>query len=217
MIEKQIKEQKTMNAGRVGKLGMLHLNGNVLCAIDTETTGPLAGFNDIIQICVLPLDAALNPLREVIPFYCDLKPKRPENCGKDNIVRNRMKLCKAAIDGLDAEFARDLFEEWFEKLKLVYPHKISPLASNWAHDRAFLIDWLGRESFNQFFDSRFRDTQAVALYLNDRNDFRAERARFGRVGLTSLCRELKVSNEFAHDALQDCIATTEVYKQLIKI
>lgn len=56
---------------------MQHLNGNLLCCIDTETTGLISGTHDIWQIAVLPLDENIQPLKGVFPFYMDIKIKDP--------------------------------------------------------------------------------------------------------------------------------------------
>jgi DNA polymerase III epsilon subunit-like protein len=58
--------------------GMVHLNGNLLCAVDVETTGIIPGFHDLIQVAALPLNADLEPLKTVPPFYMNLKPEYPE-------------------------------------------------------------------------------------------------------------------------------------------
>jgi DNA polymerase III epsilon subunit-like protein len=216
-IEKQVAEQPVMGYKKVALLGSLHLNGNVICAVDTETTGLIAGFHDIIQICVLPLNSVLEPMKEVIPFYCDIKPKRIENCDPESTKVNRGLLTHAAINGIDPDRAADLLDEWVQKLKLAPDKRISPLASNWPHDRDFIRDWIGRETMTQFFDGRYRDTQAAALFLNDLADWKTEQIPFPRVGLRSLCTKLKVEHEFAHDALQDCLATANCYRKMLKL
>lgn len=195
---------------------MVHLNGNLLCVVDTETTGDRPGFHDLIQICVLPLDSELEPYTKIVPFYTLLKPRRPENCHSDIIGKNRERICDAAIRGLDPDMACDLFDEWYGKLGLLEKKRISPLAQNWPFDRAFLIDWLGPESFDRYFDARYRDTMVAALYENDRADFKAEPHPYPKVNLQYLASQLRVMTDRSHDALADCLTTAEVYRQLVK-
>lgn len=196
------------------KASLLNLNGNVLCAIDCETTGPRAGFHDLIQVCVLPLDNELKPQRGIMPFYIDLIPRRPEN---SPLKMNRQRLCNVMIHGLDADRAADLFDEWLKKLKLGYQKRIAPLAADWPPDREFVIDWLGREHFEQYFDARYRCTQAAALYINDRADFQVEQIPFARVGLPSIANRLYVEQVSKHDALNNCVTVAECYRKMVKM
>jgi DNA polymerase III epsilon subunit-like protein len=197
------------------RMGMNHLNGHLLCAIDCETTGNRPGFHDMIQICVLPLDYKLDPWKEFIPFYTALQLKRPENISEDARMKSRLKASEAQLHGLDPWRAADLFEEWFEKLKLAPGKRIVPLAHNWVFDRGFIIDWLGEENFRQFFDGRYRDTMVSASFMNDRADFHIEPYPYPKVNLEYLASTLKIPHGRAHDALGDCLTTAAVYKQIV--
>jgi len=196
---------------------VIHLNGNVLCAVDTETTGDRVGHHDVIQICVLALNCDIRPDLKVVPFYTYLKPRRPENClHEEDLKIGRAKLCEAQLNGLDPDRAADLFDEWFEKLGLAPGKRISPLAQNWPFDRGFLIDWLGHENFEHYFDARFRDTMAVASFENDIAAFRVEPYPYQKVKLQYLASTLRVeANGKAHDALRDCLTVAEVYRRMI--
>lgn len=195
---------------------MRHLNGHVMCVVDTETSGLIAGHHDLIQVCVLPIDAKLEVRRDIVPFYTGLQLKRPENIDPELKIGSKMKLAEAQTNGLDPYRAADFFEEWFEKLKLPPGKRIIPLAHNWPFDRAFLVDWLGNENFNQFFDSRYRDSMVSANFCNDRADFMNEPYPYPKVNLSYLAAVLKIPHERAHDALGDCVVTLETYKRMIR-
>ena len=111
--------------------------------------------------------------------------------------------------------AADLFDEWFQKLGTKIGKKIAPLGQNWPFDRAFILNWLGQETFNQMFDPRYRDTMVVANYLNDHADFRLEPYPFSKVNLAWLAKVCNVPHEQAHDALQDCYITAQIYKHMV--
>lgn len=194
---------------------MIHLNGNILCVVDVESTGDRPGYHDLIQVCVLPLDSELRPGKKMIPFYTLVKPRRPENCHPDVMDQQRSRICEATIKGLDPDVACDLFDEWYNKLGLRDNKRISPLAQNWPFDRAFMIDWLGHESFARYFDGRYRDTMSAALFENDRADFKAEPYPYAKVNLQYLASTLKVTVDKAHDALADCVTTAEVYRLIV--
>lgn len=201
---------------RETRRSMIHLNGNVLCVIDCETSGSIPGIHDLIQICILPLDADLKPWRGINPFYMDLQPKRPENWDPDDVKTTRTRFCEAKIKGMNPDQACTLFDEWFAKLAMPPGKRISPLAQNWPFDREFIIDWLGRESVHQYFDARYRDTMAGALLMNDIAYFRVNTAPYAKVNLTWLAKTHDIPHERAHDALADCVVTAEVYRQMIK-
>ncbi len=195
--------------------GLGHLNNNLLCAVDCETTGDVPGFHDIIQVCVLPLDGMLKPAKGIVPFYCAIQPKRPENIDADAMKRNRQLILDSMTNGLEAYRAADLFDEWIKQLKFGYEKRVAPLAQNWPFDRGFIIDWLGKESFSQYFDSRYRDTMVAASFLNDLADFKSEPIPYAKYNLAWLAKTLDVPHERAHDALQDCIVTAEVYRRMM--
>jgi len=194
---------------------MTHLNGNLLVAIDIETTGLRPGYHDLIQIAVLPLDASIKPLKSAPPFYMELAPKRPENIEPGASKIHRIDLAELMLRALCPWKASEYFEIWFEKLGLPHGKRLAPLAQNWVFDRGFIIDWLGEKAFSDFFDARYRDTMAAALFCNDHADFTNEKIPYPKVNLTYLASQLTVVNDRAHDALQDCITTAEVYRRMV--
>lgn len=194
---------------------MIHLNGNHLCVIDVETTGTIPGYHDLIQVAFLPLDSKLEPRQDILPFYCDLQPKRPENWDPESSKVTRTTLLDVQERGIEPYRAADLFDEWLLQFKFAPNKRLSPLAHNWPFDRGFIIDWLGRESFNQYIDGRYRDSMAVALYENDRADFMTEPYPFAKVNLPWLAKQYNIPHDRAHDALADCLVTAKVYKKQV--
>lgn len=210
---------------------MRHLNGNLLVVIDTETTGFKPGFNDILEICVMPLDHQLKPDMTINPFVMELQPKRLENIdlealriqGKnlDMIVKQKMcsdrkRLVRIATNGCDADLAADIFGDWFDSLNLAPFKKLMPIACNWPYDRGFIIDWLGPTAFEHYFHSQYRDVMCMALYDNDTSNWRGESFEYPKCNLQYLCTTLGIERSGSHNALDDVIATAEVYRRLIQ-
>lgn len=196
--------------------GMTHLNNNLMCVVDCETTGDTPGHHDVYQVCVLPLNADLKPFKDLAPFYCDMQLKRPENIDPDVYRKHKQQICTAQIGGLDPYRAADLFDEWFQKLHLPYKKQIVPIAQNWPFDRGWLIDWLGKVSFQEYFSPLYRDTMTASLFSNDRADFHNEPVPFAKNNLKWLSKTFGIPHDRAHDALQDCIVTAEVYRQMCR-
>lgn len=198
---------------------MFHWYGNQLCAIDTETTGLEAGWHEIIQICILPLDSHCKPRRDVMPFYIDLKPESPERVDPQALKVNGLKLSEIALRGYDREAAKQLLMDWLEKLDLAHNKygerkKIIPLGQNYSFDKGFITAWLGIETYNDLFHWEIRDTKRIANYLNDHAAFHGEQPPFSKTSLNWLANKLHVEVDQAHDALSDCVTTAEVYRKL---
>lgn len=202
------------------KNAMVHWNGDQMCVIDTETTGLEAGWHEIIQICILPLDSNIRPRKDVLPFYIEMIPEHPERASPEAMRVNKLDFAKIAQRGHDREKAKDLLDEWIKKLELPYTHygnrkRIIPLGQNYAFDQDHIRAWLGLETYSEYFQHRYRDTMITANYLNDRAAMHAEKTPFSKTKLSWLCNKLNVTNERAHDALADCVATAEVYRKLL--
>ena len=195
--------------------GLIHINNNILCAVDVETTGLVAGWHDIYQIAILPLGPDLRPMKDVIPLYLDLQVTSPERIDKKAVKMNREQFALKQQRALDPWTGADLFDQWFERLDLPTYKKIMPLAQNWPFDRAFIAHWLGKENFEHTFSVLYRDTMVVTQFHSDLMDHRGDTIVFPQYNLQYLCQKLGIKNAKPHDALQDCIATAEVYRRLL--
>ncbi len=203
---------------------MQHLNGKMLCVIDTETTGLDPRFHEIWQICIMPLDNNLRPSKDRFPFYIMIKPEHPEyiDWSVNVFKKNKAKIMDAMNRGHDREAAVDLLEDWINKLGLPmnkYGNRclIEPLGQNFGFDRGFMEQWLTVSRYQEWFDYHYRDLMHASLFLNDRANFHAEPVPFSKVNLRWLCNQLGVLNKDshdAHDALADCVATAECYRRL---
>lgn len=196
--------------------GLVHLNGKLMAAIDFETTGLVAGWNEIIQIAVLPLDANLQPNPDLRPFYHNISPKFPERQGEGGAGNvHGLNLNDLMLNAPSSEKVADLLVDWWERLDLPATKCLVPLAHNWAFESSFGKAWLGDDLFNQIFHSHARDGMLLAGSMNDRAAFAGEPVPFPRVGLLALCKQLGVVNENPHDALSDSIAEAKVYRGLL--
>ncbi len=191
---------------------LLTLHGNLLAAVDVETTGRQAGWHEIVQIAVQPLDAHIEPLQGVLPFYMNVRPEYLRRIESEAMGVHKINLEDLRQSALDKMKVADLFDEWFQRLDLPYRKSLVPLAHNWSFEAGFLKDWLGLESFNQIFHPHPRDTMGLALNIADRAVFRGEPIPFEKFGLPALCHHFGIELLDHHDALADCLATAQLYK-----
>ncbi len=196
--------------------GLRHLNGNCLCAIDVETTGLTPGHHEIYQVALLPLDPDLKPMK-IIPFYQDLQILYPDRIDKKAVKMNRTVFAQKQQRAMDPFTAADLLDTWMERLELPIYKRICPLAQNWPFDRSFLIEWLGKKSFEHLFSPWYRDTMVVSQFHSDLMDLHGEHIVFPEHNLAYLGQKLSIKNQKPHDALQDCVTTAEVYRRLLRL
>ena len=194
---------------------LVHLNGNLMAAIDFETTGLEPGYHEIIQVAVVPLNSDLLPNPEIRPFYHNIAPKHPQRAAKGALQINGHDLADLMLNAPSSEKVADLLVEWFEALDLPATKKLVPLAHNWVFEKTFGQAWLGSELFGHMFHFLPRDGMALALAIKDRAAFASEPDPFDKVSLNQLCKKLHVVNENPHDALGDAIAEAKVYRALV--
>lgn len=196
---------------------MPHLNGNLLVAIDLETTGLRAGFHEPVQIAVVPLDSDCKPLGGIRPFYTQIKPIHPERANGHAMQVNGLDIDNLLLYGLDSDRVLDLLLEWIGGLHIPSRKKLVPLAHNWAFESSFLHVWLGEDMMDQLFMGHARDAMLYALSLNDRAFFAGEPAPFSKVGLTYLAKQFNIVNDHPHDALCDALTEAAVYRAMLRM
>ena len=197
--------------------GLLHLNGNLLCSVDLETTGRQPGFHEICQIACVPLGPDLKPSPTLRPFYTEIKPDFPERAEPQALAKHGIPLEQLLLHAPEQDKVKDLFVEWFERLDLPFKKSLVPMAHNWAFESSFLKAWLGVTLFDELWFSHARDGMLLAISINDKFAMRGEALPFNRVSLGSLCNKFNIVNINAHDALSDAIAEAEVYRALLQL
>jgi len=196
---------------------MLHLNGNLMAAVDLETTGVRPGYHEIVQIAILPLDADFHPLAAVKPFYTLMKPQFPKRAEKGAMAKNNLQINDLLLSAPEPDKVADYLVEWFESLRLPIGKSLIPLAHNWAFESSFLKAWLGITMVDQIFHAHCRDSMILASAINDKAAFACEDYPFTRVNLNYLCKKLKIENLNAHDALSDARAESKLYRTLLQM
>ncbi|HPT70866.1 MAG TPA: hypothetical protein PLE74_01130 [Candidatus Cloacimonadota bacterium] len=195
---------------------MKHLNDNLLCVVTTFLTGPDHQRDDILQICITPLDRFLKVDGSIAPFIATMNPRRG-NCDKDWLGNDFSKMEQLIRNGIDPDFVQDQLEKWFVKYRIRETKLIMPLAYNWALSRSFLIDWLSIDSFNGYFDYRYRDIMTASIYCNDRAYWHEEDYPYPKHNLTYICNQCGVDYKKSNDIMQQSMAIAACYRQMMGV
>ncbi len=194
-----------------------HHNGNLLTAVDLETTGTDPEVHDIIQIGIQPLTVNFDPHPDFEPFYVSVRPLRPENA---NPMATRVHhldmdhLVKYAAHPDDVETA---LVDYFGELPLAFNRRLIPVAHNGSFEKLFLTKWLGVELYDRMFLGVIRDSQIAATYINDHAATQGRDVPFEKVTLEYLCDYFGIENLNPHDALSDAIAGARLYHRLTQM
>lgn len=194
----------------------VHCNGNVICSIDVETTGLVAGHHDMVQIAIVVLNEKYEPNKAINPFYTDLKPIHPERADPKAMKVNKLSVDDLLINGIEPWDAADIFGKWFEKLNLGSRKRIMPLGYNYPFDASFIRAWLGDEEYEHYFHYEIRDAKPTVMFLNDRAWWKADRIPFPKTSLTYVASQLGIPTDRSHDALGDAVTAAAVWKTLLR-
>ena len=195
--------------------GLTHLYGNVMAAVDYETTGRRPGYHEIIQIAIVPLDNDLRPSKEIRPFYTNLKPLYPERAEKRAGNVHGLDIDDLLLHAPEPDRVKDLLLEWFERLDIPAGKVLVPLAANSPFESSFTKPFLGVDQMDSIFHSHWRDTMITGIYLNDKAAFAGEPIPFPRVGLKAMAKKFGIINPRPHDAFADAVTEAEVYRALV--
>lgn len=202
---------------------MVHWNGGIACAVDVEATGDEAGYHEVCQIAILPLDSNLSVRKDINPFYINIKPDNPERADRDAMRVNGLSLNELGTKGIDSIAAIDLFRKWYEKHVPLdksgnYQTKIRVVGYNVAaYDKGMIDKWLlkGGLRFYDFFHYHIADAMVIADYINTRYAIRGYDIPFKKLSQSWVARHLGIEVLNAHDALADCTVVAQIYKQLL--
>jgi len=184
-----------------------------MTATDVETTGFTAGFHEIVEVAFVVLNSDLEPTDDY--FYMRINPTHPHRCDPEAMAVHGITL-EELEKWPTGDVVLDMFDTWFNNLKLPLNKKLCCLAHNWSMECKFYDAWFGEELMSKYF-SLPRDSLRVATYLNDRACFRCEALPFpDSCQLKDVCSRLGVPYENGHNALADSIATAGAYKELLR-
>ena len=199
---------------------MVHLNGNLLAAVDVKTTGQDSTAHEIYEIGIIPLDSFIVRRQDKLPLDLLIRPERPDLVDWKFLEHrhSRVQIRKAIDEGHPPHVARMLFDRWLSDLQLPERKRIAPVGYNFAHESRFLREWLGHNTYETIFDDlELRDIRSYSKFMNDMADIRGQSYPFNKTTFSGLARLLNVYKDYGHVrcALHDAAITADIYKAML--
>jgi len=192
-----------------------HHNGNLLTSVDLETTGTHTGYHEIIQIAIQPLDIDYEPHPTLKDFTCFMRPLYPERTDPLAMRVNELSL-EELETACSPDEVEDALVDWKNGLGLALDRRLIPVAHNWAFEKCMAGLWLGTPLLDSIFMGTARDSQSLAIGINDMAADQGKDIPFKEVNLTWLSSFFGIVNARPHDALCDAITGARVYAALLK-
>lgn len=195
--------------------GLFTLNGHIMCAVKIKTTGLDPLTNEIVQLCVLPLDGALQPHKDFMPFNMYMRPENPEAVVWSEMQITLADFASQILTALPSDKVLDLFLTWFDKFDLRVGGLITPLGHNYNNfDRFFLQKWMGVGTYSTVFNYDVRDTYTLIKFINDRDVYCNKFATYTSYSLRSACTKHEIDTSLPKDAFTDCLLVSKLYHKL---
>jgi len=193
--------------------GMQHINENLLCSIGLKKTGPDIECHEILDIGIMPLDAALNMRNDKKLFHMGIKPESVSNINFSSEVEKQL-VAEKILNSKEGSFVADRLIDWFDTLGLRPGKKIIPLSFNWPEVSLWLRLWLGHKNFEHIFDWKFRDVLGTANHINDTLDQSANDVKFPKITIGSMAIRLNIDRIRPETALTRAKLIVDLYKEM---
>lgn len=196
-------------------LNSMNFNYNRLCAIDTISTVE----DEIIEICIYPLNNNFEPVKTIIPLFINIKPKRnPWNFEKEdykNLEVREITYLTAWNEGIPASQAIELFERWCEhKIQMLPGRKLMPLTYDWGSKKTELIKFLGPKHFEYYFHFHARDILSISLFANDFANMQVERPPYPKVDMTYIFSQTRTEFD-RKNTMINCVGISSIYRKML--
>ena len=202
---------------------MIHVNKNVICAIYVIPSGHLPEWHQPLKLAIIPLDQDLKPCPDLAMFYIAMKPDNVANIDFAGCTLPEKEIAHVCSTGYSQEAGRNLFIKWYDSLDLPFnkygskQRQLMPLAYDWPKVYPYLLDWLGRRSYDVFFHPEYRDPRTVANLYADQSWFHSTKTPYQKDDLAWLCKNTsnQIQKGCKHDALYMADRVRAVYRTLL--
>jgi hypothetical protein len=193
--------------------GPMHLNNNILVAIDIRVgaTQPLMG--DLLEVCFMPLNHSYRPHPEFTPFNLTMKPNFPVDLKVAGLNKPRFDE-QYVVGGLDSIKVAELALDWWRRIRAKPDKRLVPVVWDWPSKKPWLEYWLDGEYLEIFADTH-RDIMSVMHFLNDRDDYHGTDIRYKVGGFTNLVKGSGLDLIDRNSLMSNCKAISDVYRYML--
>jgi hypothetical protein len=194
----------------LGERHAFNLNSNLMVSIAANTTGRIAGSDEIFEFSAIPLDGKLDPSTMFQGITINLQTDAPKGLKvpKDYYLQ-------VSSRGLSPSDGAITLLNWFNSLNLPFNKKICPLSWDWSFISPFIRDWLGQNTFDLMFHEEVRDIRAQVLYINDRYRCYATKVQYPFPRLRSVAQKVGVSYNDGTTTRYRALTQARVYHKLL--
>jgi DNA polymerase III epsilon subunit-like protein len=184
-----------------------------LCAIDTETTHIDFLKAKAVELTILPLTDEFEQDNSMKPLNILVNPGEEElDLGKEALSFNKIERSRIITEGVNSATLTAHIRNWMESNGIT---SIEPLAHNWVYDRVVLRNSMPFDDVERIFYRRAKDSHTAAVFVNDVYKSRGKERPFKKTNLSAMAEYFGMDTKGAHRALQDCIMSAFVYKNLM--
>ena len=201
--------------------------------MDTETGGLTPGWHEVLEIAIVPLTDLYQPHPEIPAFHTTVRPEYPERVDLGALIANgrvrkdspdkAVAMAEAMEKIMEYPTRKETvvaFVKWYNDY--AKPEKLGWLCHNGNFDIPFLEHWflpshINGLGFRDFLNYQGRDTQRIAMWMQDNAKVRGVRLPLPGVSLTKITSFYGINHTEAHTALGDALATAEVYRRFCGI
>lgn len=186
-----------------------------LCAVDTETTHIDFLKAKAVELTILPLTDDFEPDTTIKPLNILINPGIVElDLGKEALEFNKISKESILKEGIISSTLTAHIRNWMDSNGIT---SIEPLAHNWIYDRVILRNSMPFEDVERIFYRRAKDSHTAAVFVNDLYKFKGKKRPFAKTNLSAMASYFGMNTEGAHRALQDCVMSAFVYKNLMNM
>lgn len=193
--------------------GPMHLNLDVIVAIDIRVGGHDPYNSDLLEVCAMPLNHSYRPHPVFIPFHLRIRPTFPVDLKTAHLGSTVFaeEYLSSPSDGIHSA---ELFGHWWRGFRARPDKKMQILCWDWPAKQKWVETWLGGD-YEDFISTKYRDLLTVTQFVNDRDDYQEGTVQYpvqefanilGYSGIELLSRNSLMSN---------CKAMSDLYRHFL--